>query len=78
MAIIISDEMMQRANITEAEIRLEIAILLYKSKRYSIGKAAEFAGIGKMEMHQKLAERKIPLNITIEDVKADIKALQNL
>ena len=78
MALVISDEMMRQADVTEAEIRLEIAILLYRSERYSIGKAAEFAGIGKMQMHKELAARKIPLNITIEDVKADLEALQRL
>lgn len=69
---------MRQMKMTEAEMRLEIAIVLYRSKRYSIGKSAEFAGISKMEMHKELAERKIPLNITIEDVKNDLAALQRI
>ena len=78
MPLIISDETLRQSRFSEEEMRLEIAIILYKSKRFSIGKAADFAGISKMGMHRVLAERKIPLNISPEDVESDWKAMQKV
>lgn len=74
MPVLISDDTLREMEVTEEEMRLEIAILLYKSKRVSIGKAAEFAGISKMDMHRALADRDIALNLTVEDVRSDWEA----
>lgn len=76
MALILSDEFLKQTRFYEAEMQLEIAIILYKSERYSTGKAAEFAGITKMKMHRILAERKIPSFFTEEDLLNDFEALK--
>ena len=43
MSVVIPDEIIQAAKITEAELKLEIAIMLYQQGKISGGKARHFA-----------------------------------
>ncbi|WP_084555352.1 UPF0175 family protein [[Phormidium ambiguum] IAM M-71] len=45
MTLTIPDEILTAAKITEEELKLEIAILLYQQKKLSIGKARHLAGM---------------------------------
>lgn len=55
MALIISDELLKNANVSESEIRLDLAVLLYSKGVFSLGKASELAGIHKIQMQRELA-----------------------
>jgi len=78
MSLLISDEIINTTNYTEDEFRLEIAILLYQKKRFSLGQAAKFSGMLKIQFQKELANRKIPLNYDIEELKKDIQTLNTL
>lgn len=75
MALIIDDKDMQVAQITEDELRLEIAVMFYQQGRFSLGKASEFAGKNKILFQKELAKRKIAANYDEEELKADLKTL---
>jgi predicted HTH domain antitoxin len=47
--------------ISEADLKLEIAILLFQKDKISSGKAAEFAGIPVLEFWKELSTRNIDL-----------------
>lgn len=47
MPLIIPDELLQHAQMTEQELKTEIALLLYARHNLSIGRAAELAGMPK-------------------------------
>jgi len=76
MSLIITDEVLQQTRFSEKELRLEIAVLFYRKQRFSIGQAAKYAGISIFDMHEALAKRDIPLNISKEDVLEDWKTIQ--
>ena len=78
MSLLISDEIINTTNYTEDEFRLEIAILLYEKKRFSLGQAAKFSGMQKFQFQKELANRKIPLNYDIEELRKDIQTLNTL
>jgi len=78
MALVLSDEFLAKAKLTEQEVWLELSLVLYQKQRISLGKAAEMAGINRLQMQSELKKRNIFLNITPEDVKKDVEALQNL
>lgn len=78
MSVIISDEIIKLTNYTDNEIRLEIAILLYQKRRFSLGQGAEFSGMKKFQFQKELSERKIPVNYDTEELKFDLQTIKFL
>ncbi len=60
------------------ELRTELAITLYASRRLSIGKARELAQMPLWQFRQLLASRRIPVNLTPDDLDQEISTLQQL
>lgn len=75
MALIIEDRELEAAHITESELRLEIAILLYQQERLSMGKASEFAGMNRILFQKELGKREIPVNYDEEELERDLETL---
>lgn len=50
----------------------------YREGSISIGRIGEILNLHIMDVQALLAERQIPLNITMEDVEADIATLRKL
>ncbi len=75
MALIIEDSELQAAHLTEEELRLEIAILLYQQGRLSMGRAGEFAGLNRIHFQKELGKREIPVNYDEEELVEDLKTL---
>ena len=74
-------EIMLALNETESEIKQRIkvsfAIRLYKLQKLTIGKAAQVAGLSRLQFESLLSENNIPIsNLTIEDVVSDIEKLK--
>ena len=68
-------------NETESEIKqrikISLAIRLYKLQKLTIGKAAQVAGLSRLQFETLLSENKISIsNLTIEDVISDIEKLK--
>ena len=68
-------------NETESEIKqrikISLAIRLYKLQKLTIGKAAQVAGLSRLEFETALSENEISIsNLTIDDVINDIKKLK--
>ena len=76
MNITLPDEILQSAQISEAELKLEIAILLYQRKKISLGQARRLAEISRIEFQKQLANRGICLNYDLEALESDLKTLQ--
>ena len=54
--------------------RLEYALSEYAERRVSLGKAAEFAKMPLADFMMIAAEKKIPINYSIESLEKDFKA----
>ncbi len=78
MALVISDEFMATSKLTEQEVWLELSLMLYQKKRISLGKAAELAGLSRLQMQAELKKRNIFLNISPDDLKKDLENLRAL
>ncbi len=76
MNISIPDEILQSAKISVEELKLEIAIILYKQKKISIGQACRLSGMHILEFQGILASRLICINYDLEDFEADLRTLQ--
>ncbi|MBD2771801.1 UPF0175 family protein [Iningainema tapete] len=78
MSVLIPDDILQSAKISEEELKLEIAILLYQQRKLSTGKARRFAGMNLIEFQGELAKRGICINYDVEDFQADLETLRKL
>lgn len=76
MSLVIPDEFLQTAHITEADLKLEIAILLFQQEKITLGTASQFADMNQLEFQRILGSRKIPIHYGIEDFQQDLKTLE--
>lgn len=75
MALIISDTVLEKAQISADDLLVEIACYLYARKKLSMGLAKELAGLNQIEFQQALSTREIDLHYSAEDLETDLKNL---
>jgi predicted HTH domain antitoxin len=63
---------------TEDELKLEIAILLYQQGKISSGKVRDWTGITVIEFQHELAKRGLHINYDVEDFQSDMQTLQSM
>ncbi|MDJ1181186.1 UPF0175 family protein [Roseofilum sp. BLCC_M91] len=78
MAVLIPDDILKAAEMSEAQLKLEIAILLFQQDRISIGKARHLAGMHLLEFQKEIASRGICIHYDVEEFEEDMKTLQAL
>ncbi len=78
MAVVIPEEVLQAANITEEDLRKEIALMLFEQQRLSLGQAIDLSGLDRLSFQRLLAERNVPLHYDVEEFEADLKTLREL
>ncbi|MDJ0898685.1 MAG: UPF0175 family protein [Xenococcus sp. MO_188.B8] len=76
MSLVIPDEFLQTADISEAELQLEIAILLFQQEKITLGTASQFAGMNQLDFQRILGSRKIPIHYGVDEFKQDLKTLE--
>ena len=72
------DDLLSSARMSLDEVRTELAVTLYASRRLSIGKARELAKMPLWQFRQLLASRRIPIDLTPDDLDEEIVTLQQL
>ncbi|WP_445632657.1 putative small protein [Nostoc sp. DSM 114161] len=78
MSVIIPDDILGASNMTEDELKLEIAILLYQQGKISSGKVRAWTGITVVEFQHELAKRGLYTNYDVEDFQSDVRTLQSM
>lgn len=77
MPLTVSDELLETAHLSEAELLREIAVTLFQQDRLSLGQAAAFAGLTQLDMQRILASRQIPLHYGADDLEHDLATVRN-
>jgi predicted HTH domain antitoxin len=78
MHLTIPDDILTASEMSEADLKLEVAILLYKREKISAGKACEWLGINLIEFRRELGNRNLTINYDIEDFHSDLETLRSL
>ena len=78
MTLTVPDTLFDATRMSEQEILQELAIVLYKKEKLSIGQASQLAQMGRIQFQNFLASRMIPINYDVEDFEADIETLKRL
>jgi len=62
--------------ISEEDLRTELAITLFQQERITLGTASQLAGLHQIEFQRLIASRGICVHYDIEDLEQDLKSLQ--
>lgn len=78
MSVTISDEILSVTRMSEAELKQEIAIMLFQKEKLTLGQASNLAEMNQFQFQNLLASRQISLHYDLEDLDADVKTLCKL
>ncbi|MCS7266287.1 MAG: UPF0175 family protein [Armatimonadetes bacterium] len=78
MGLLISDEILQAAGISEEELAREIAVLLFQQGRLTLAKASKLARMSRLQFQHLLASRQIPVHYDVAELEEDLRTLREL
>lgn len=78
MSIVVPDEVLSATRMSEAEMRQEIAVMLFQKEKLTLAQASRFAGIHRVAFQHLLASRHISMHYGVEDLEQDIKNLREM
>ena len=73
MKIEIADSVLRQAHLSEQDLKLELALILYQRNSFTLGQASKFAGLHQFEFQKKLKERNIYLHYDMDMLNNDLK-----
>lgn len=78
MSLVIPDDVVRATRMSAADLRVEIAVLLFLDDKLTLGQAAHFAGISQPEFQEILGQRRISLHYDVQDFRDDVRTLDEL
>ena len=76
MGMLIDDELLNAAHMSEPELKLELAALLYQRERLTLGQAARLAGLSQTRLRLTLGARGIPPNYGVTEFAEDLAVVR--
>jgi predicted HTH domain antitoxin len=62
--------------ISETDLRTELAIVLFQQHRITLGSASQLAGLRQIEFQRLISDRGICIHYEIEDLEQDLSGLR--
>jgi predicted HTH domain antitoxin len=62
--------------ISESDLRTELAITLFQQERITLGTASQLTGLNQIEFQQLIASRGICVHYDVEDLEQDLDSLR--
>ena len=78
MSVIIPDDVLSVTRMSDAEMKQEIAIMLFAKDKLTLAQASRFAELNRMSFQHLLASRKIPVHYDISDFEKDLENLREM
>ncbi len=78
MSLVIDNQILQAAHISENNLRVEIAILLYQQERLTLAQSARMCNFSRYRFQHLLASRNIKIHYDVEEFEQDIDTLKSL
>ncbi len=78
MDIVIPDKIVSATKMSSDELKLEIAIMLYKQEKISSGTACQWLGLNLIEFRRELGQHGLTINYDVDDFEADIATIKSL
>ena len=77
MPLTIPDDILQSTRMTEAELRQEIAVLLFGKQKLTLAQASRLAGLDRLQFQHLLASRQIPVHYGVDELGRDLSILDD-
>ena len=78
MPVTLPDELLQSTQLTEAELKSELALALFQQDRLTLGQAALLADLPQLDFQRLLASRRIPIHYGLEEMEQDLQRAKGL
>jgi predicted HTH domain antitoxin len=78
MPVTITDDILVAAHLSESELRLELAVALFREERLTLAQASRLAGMDQLTLQAVLADREIPVHYGVEEFREDLRTLDAL
>jgi len=78
MSVVISDDVFRASRLSEAELKLEIAVMLFQKEKLSLGQSCRLAALDHLEFQHLLASRNISVHYDVTEFEEDLKTLREL
>jgi predicted HTH domain antitoxin len=78
MGLVIDDELLHAARMSEPELKLELAALLYQRERLTLGQAAQLAGMSQARLRMALGARGIEPHYGVGEFAEDLAAIRGV
>lgn len=69
-------ELPDNLQLTETDLRTELAVALFQQQRITLGTASEIAGLHQIEFQRLIASRGISVHYDVEDLEQDLTSLR--
>jgi predicted HTH domain antitoxin len=74
----VTDELIQLSGMNEQQLREELALWLYSKGKLSMGRAARFCNMERIQFMELMAKQKIDINYSVEDFEQDLETIEKL
>lgn len=78
MTVALPDQILHATQLTETEVKQELALALFQRERLTLGQAAAVAGLRQLDFQALLASREIPIHYGIEEMEQDLARARGL
>jgi predicted HTH domain antitoxin len=75
MGLLIPDEILQASGLSERDLKVEIAVMLFEKEKLTLGQACRLAAMSRLEFQHLLASRQIPLHYDVAEFEQDLETL---
>lgn len=78
MSVEITDDLVEATGLTEAELRLEIAVALFASERLTLAQASRLAAMPQADFLRELGSREVPIHYGVPELEQDLETMRDL
>ena len=78
MSFNISDKLVRATGMSQGELALEIALMLFEKEKLTLAQASRMIGISQFQFQHLLASRQIPIHYDVPDLEEDVQTLRKL
>jgi predicted HTH domain antitoxin len=76
MPVTIPDEVLVAADLSELELKREVALALFQQERLTLAQASRLAEMSQLAFQALLADRQIPIHYGIAEFREDLRTLR--
>ncbi|MBX2892868.1 MAG: UPF0175 family protein [Saprospiraceae bacterium] len=76
--VTIPTEFVRATRLTDLEILLELAVVLFQKDKLTLGQAARLAGMPQYKFQALLSSRDIPIHYDVEEYQEDLQTIKSL